>query len=776
MVRIPQGRKKTKTTPGIGAGRNINQSRGAVWTVAVKQVTRVNADSGLVSTFTNRLLVSMCHPLSRPSSSELTDLKDMMPEAPDLINLGFLSDSEQELILEVLRRDEELRTVEDKRVRKLKSELLEVKRKGAKRGGESYGERSCGRCQEPLSRLSVFSNQCKICNHYVCRNCQAVLPNGSWLCSVCIKETDVKKRTGDWFYDQRVNRFSMNPGHDLVRVSLKKRPPARKRETAGEKLLRTAVLPKPAPLPRQKNPPVDADQSSEHSGSIASRESLEPKDNVSAKPPCSDTESAENVSILSVKTKTESGRATPEQPRARSSVPSSPAGSSPMAPGRTDVVRTESGSSNTSSAPDVKSRNANSDLDVERLFKKSVKIDPKPKECLSTLDLRDGGEKPEASMGKRSRSVPGLDIQEDEEEEEDIDRLVSFHKMSMARSTSSLQSSKSMTSIYSESGDFDSVEVSGDVVFSLKYDEHTQSLHVFIKQCNGLAYADASRLVSNPYVKCYLLPDKSHQSKRKTSIKKNTINPVYNETIKYSIVRSQLVNRCLMISVWHHGRLSRNAFLGEVQAALDCRDLESGREEQMALMAKTGSAVPASPFAQYKGELVISLKYVTPKKTTAEKVKGKKAPPVESGELHVLIKEAKNLMAMKAGGTSDSFVKGYLFPSKAKSTKRKTDIVKKNLNPQYNSTFVYKELSLEQLREMCLELTVWDREAMLSNEFLGGVRLSSGKRSVKIGKEEVELESVGEEISLWQKMMQYPDSWAEGTLPLRSSMGKTKGK
>ncbi|XP_043983816.1 synaptotagmin-like protein 4 isoform X1 [Gambusia affinis] len=698
-----------------------------------------------------------------------------MLEAPDLINLGFLSDSERELILEVLRRDEELRMVEDKRVRKLKSELLEVKRKGAKRGGGRYSERSCGRCQEPLSRLPVFSNQCKICNHYVCRNCQAVLPNGSWLCNVCIKETDVKKRTGDWFYDQRVNRFSMNPGHDLVRVSLKKRPAAKKRETAGEKLLRTTVVPKPVPLPTQKNLPVNTDQSSENSGSIASRESLELKDSASAKPPRSDTESAENVGIFSATTETESGRATPEQLRAHSSVPSSPAAStasSPTAPGKTDIVRTESGSSNTSSALDVKPLNASFDLEVERLFKKSVKIDPKPKECLSTLDLR---EEPEALMGMRSRSVPGLDIQEDEEEE-DIDRLVNFHKMSIARSTSSLQSSKSMMSIYSESGDFDSVEVSGDVVFSLTYDEHTQSLHVFIKQCNGLAYADASRLVSNPYVKCYLLPDKSRQSKRKTNIKKNTINPVYNETIKYSIVRSQLANRCLLISVWHNGRLSRNAFLGEVQVPLDCRDLESRCEEQMALMGKTGSVVPPSPFAQYKGEIVISLKYVTPKKTTAEKVKSKKAPPVESGELHVLIKEAKNLMAMKPGGTSDSFVKGYLFPSKAKSTKRKTEIVKKNLNPQYNSTFVYKELSLEQLREMCLELTVWDREAMLSNEFLGGVRLSSGKGAVKIGKEEVELESVGEEISLWQKMMQYPDSWAEGTLPLRSSMGKTKGK
>lgn len=69
----------------------------------------------------------------------------------------------------------------------------------------------------------------------------------------------------------------------------------------------------------------------------------------------------------------------------------------------------------------------------------------------------------------------------------------------------------------------------------------------------------------------------------------------------------------------------------------------------------------------------------------------------------------------------------YLFPTKSKTTKRKTPVVKKNLNPHYDHTFVYKDLAVEQLKGMCLELTVWDREAMLSNEFLGGVRLSSGK-------------------------------------------------
>lgn len=38
---------------------------------------------------------------------------------------------------------------------------------------------------------------------------------------------------------------------------------------------------------------------------------------------------------------------------------------------------------------------------------------------------------------------------------------------------------------------------------------------------------------------------------------------------------------------------------------------------------------------------------------------GKKTRPTDGAELHVLIKEAKNLTAMKAGGTCDSFVKGF---------------------------------------------------------------------------------------------------------------------
>ncbi|XP_041653348.1 synaptotagmin-like protein 4 isoform X2 [Cheilinus undulatus] len=710
-----------------------------------------------------------------------------MPQPADMINVGFLSEAEQELILEVLRRDEELRQAEEQRVRKLKTELLDMKRRGAKRGSGRYSQYSCGRCQEPLSRLSISSSQCKTCNHRVCRSCRTVSSEGSWQCSVCAKESDMKKMTGDWFYDQRVNRFSTMPGHDLVRVSLKKDPLMKKRETTGEVLLRSAEIkpdyPTPVPRGRQKNQADNKGHQSDNSGSSASRESFESKEDVESKQMRSDTESAENASIISSKTETESGRVTPEPPRreirSRQSSPDGASVSNLTIPVKTNIASDDSSGTEANTAPELKPDGSSPELEVDRLFKKSIKRAPKPPESVSTLDLRDGRGSSEVSMGNRSRSVPGLDIQEDGEEDEDIDTLVNFHKRTLASSSSSLQSSRntlgSLMSIYSEAGDFDSVEVSGDVVFSLSYNEDTQSLQVFIKECHGLAHGDVARQLSNPYVKCYLLPDKSHHSKRKTNIKRNTVNPVYNETLKYSIGRAQLFTRSLLIAVWHNGRLSRNAFLGEVEIPLDSRDLSSPYEDCMALMPKASYAVPASSFVQYKGELVISLKYIPPKNPTTEIFKGKKEAANE-GELHVLIKEAKNLMPVKPGGTLDSYVKGYLFPTKAKDTKRKTSVVKKNLNPHYDQTFVYKDLTLEQLKGMCLELTVWDKEAVLTNELLGGVRLSSGTGTVKIGKEEVEMDSVGEEVSLWQKMMQYPDSWAEGTLPLRSSLGKSKSK
>lgn len=68
----------------------------------------------------------------------------------------------------------------------------------------------------------------------------------------------------------------------------------------------------------------------------------------------------------------------------------------------------------------------------------------------------------------------------------------------------------------------------------------------------------------------------------------------------------------------------------------------------------------------------------------------------------------------------------YLLPDKNRNTKQKTTVAKRTINPTWNYTFVYDDVSLNELSERALELTIWDHDRLASNEFLGGVRFSLG--------------------------------------------------
>lgn len=56
-------------------------------------------------------------------------------------------------------------------------------------------------------------------------------------------------------------------------------------------------------------------------------------------------------------------------------------------------------------------------------------------------------------------------------------------------------------------------------------------------------------------------------------------------------------------------------------------------------------------------------------------------------------------------------------------------MAKRTVNPVWNYTFIYDDVTLQELAERCLELTVWDHDRLASNEFLGGVRFSLGTGS-----------------------------------------------
>lgn len=74
--------------------------------------------------------------------------------------------------------------------------------------------------------------------------------------------------------------------------------------------------------------------------------------------------------------------------------------------------------------------------------------------------------------------------------------------------------------------------------------------------------------IYTPLLQVYLLPDKTKSGKRKTKVKKHTLNPVFDEVLRFYMSLSSLESRTLWVTVWHSDMFGRNDFLGEVMISL----------------------------------------------------------------------------------------------------------------------------------------------------------------------------------------------------------------
>ncbi|XP_069495902.1 synaptotagmin-like protein 2 isoform X15 [Ambystoma mexicanum] len=314
--------------------------------------------------------------------------------------------------------------------------------------------------------------------------------------------------------------------------------------------------------------------------------------------------------------------------------------------------------------------------------------------------------------------------------------------------------SGSVMSIYS--GDFGNVDIKGNIQFSIDYVEQLREFHIFVTECKDLAVADVKKNRSDPYVKSYLLPDKEKMGKRKTTVKKKTLNPAYNEILRYKINKPHLLTQKLNLSVWHNDTFGRNSFLGEVDIHLAAWDWNNKQMNWYPLQPRT----PAAGIGlENRGEMTISLKY------TSIPSSGKNA--ASSGEVHIWVKSCSNLPILR-GNRINSFVKCTVLPDTSRKSRQKTRNVDKTINPVFNHTMVYDGFRAEDLREACVELTVWDHNR-LANHFLGGLRLGLGSGK-SYGTPVDWMDSTSYEASLWKRMMNSPDQWVEDTLQLRMLM------
>ncbi|XP_065675142.1 uncharacterized protein LOC100208668 isoform X8 [Hydra vulgaris] len=337
--------------------------------------------------------------------------------------------------------------------------------------------------------------------------------------------------------------------------------------------------------------------------------------------------------------------------------------------------------------------------------------------------------------------------------EKDLTKKPSVLSKFLQPDSISLASSGSMLSIYSsQGGEQRNLIITGEILFSLKYDSLSGIFSVNIEKAKEIAAANSKLHSSDPYVKVYLLPDKSKSTKKKTTHKRKTLNPQWNETIKYKLSKDELLEKVLQVSIWNHDRFGRNDFLGEVQVNIQqyskTNSLDTEKSIWYTLQEMT--LVSVSSTNESKGQLRVALKY-------------------DNNVLTFVVKDAVGLPQVNPDKLINPFVRCYLLPDRTRKSKRKTTVQKKTQNPVWNEKLEFNQVSVEDLQSCVLEVTVWDHDSS-SHQFLAGMRLGLSHG------DEYWHDCIDKEVLIWESMMRHRGIFAEFTIPLRGTMTSRKGE
>ncbi|XP_053820649.1 synaptotagmin-like protein 1 isoform X3 [Vidua chalybeata] len=292
----------------------------------------------------------------------------------------------------------------------------------------------------------------------------------------------LRSLTGDWFCDARAQRHQHRLGSDLVRASIRHR---RRPRGTGDLECGPSLEATDEPLAEEKEDEDGALETDESSPPEEVQEATEPQPS----PPAPAVEGTPR-----------------SQPVLQGDVPAREQ-ESPAQPGDTGGGTSFGSSSTEEDEDEEEPDSAHSSHDAGQRSE-TPQMDQNPPDPLSS---------------QNGHAPPSL--------------------LSTSSSVSSLSSSTlsgSLMSLYSE-GELGRVAVRGCVQFSLCYQPAEKELQVHVLRCRELAEAKKQR--SDPYIKTYLLPDKSNRSKRKTAVRKRSLDPVFNETLKMPIPSDGLASR-----------------------------------------------------------------------------------------------------------------------------------------------------------------------------------------------------------------------------------------
>ncbi|RUS82019.1 hypothetical protein EGW08_010210 [Elysia chlorotica] len=131
----------------------------------------------------------------------------------------------------------------------------------------------------------------------------------------------------------------------------------------------------------------------------------------------------------------------------------------------------------------------------------------------------------------------------------------------------------------------------GDICFSLRYVPTAGKLTVVILEAKNLKKMDVGGL-SDPYVKISLMLNGKRVKKKKTTIKKCTLNPYYNESFTFEVPFEQIQKVTLIITVVDYDRIGTSEPIG--RCVLGCTSSGTELRHWSDMLAN-----PRRPIAQW---------------------------------------------------------------------------------------------------------------------------------------------------------------------------------
>lgn len=583
-----------------------------------------------------------------------------------------ISESEQEIIRNVLDRADRIRQVEEERIGRLVEKLDNMHNNAL-----GDGKETCLLCGSKFS-LKVVSKRCDICEKCLCEKCglktQDSEGDNIWLCMLCSEHRELWKRTGAWFF-KAIPKYTY---------------PERGRRTSSNRTDTTSSNNSDQfffPQSNKYNQTWTSYSKSKDNLDSGIREESHSEDE-------SSSSSDEMLFESSSQHKHSRGRSTTSEDTmsysSRRSAEVSMPGSSilenidtpppfrkrTLAMSQDEQPRKTSTTQNTSSVQTVNGQLSPDSSHTEPESPKVEKSGSFTGSCHST----DVGNE----LVARTKAL----VKKQETEEEDIDELVRTFKESEA----------AVTKDVGDAG-------LGTLEFDVHYNKQHSQLQVTVGCAKGLKAMDSSG-TSDPYVKLHLLPGASKSNKLRTHTKYKTLNPKFDETLVYhGITDDDISKKSLRLQVFDEDKLSRNNFIGETCVVLKIFHSKPSQSLKRSLVSRASFEEGRESPEPNLGRIQLSLKYKSQK-----------------NQLVVGIIRCAGLAAMDANGYSDPYVKCYLKPDVQKKSKRRTSVKKKTLNPEYNEEFVY-DITHPELAKKSLELTVWDHDVGKSNDFIGGVAM-----------------------------------------------------